>query len=237
MFVFERDYDWKGLVVAMGPEGHRWVDIYIREAGGIRSILSDSAAAIRHERFDQSLAFLEKAESERRKLERDQPSLFHVIGRFYFGGLAYHHFRREDFDRADQAMIGAQESIRSALELEPCLLPFAAITLDIPMKRARIARARLRWVEMREHSAALREAASDRKPLCTLFGRKPVYHSTIAGRLAVQPDIEEKLIPAIRYLEDKNLREEISAQLVGRLYLLPGLLIDYPGSGAIPRQD
>jgi cellobiose-specific phosphotransferase system component IIA len=204
------------------------VKSYLCETGEIRAAIQAAAAALRQQRFDESLALLKEAESRRRRLESGRSSLFHVAGRFYFGGLAYYHFRQGDFDRADQSMIEAGKSIQAALESEPCLLPFAAVSLDIPLKRARIARARLCWAEVRAHSATLREAASDRAPLCTLFGREPIHHATIADQLLSRPDVKERLIPAIRYLAERSVRLELTDRVVGQLYLLPGLLIEYP---------
>lgn len=228
MFVFEQDYDWKALVAAIAPGGPPWVKSYLSETRAIHTAIRESAKAIRQNRFDLSLASLGEADSLRWRLASRTPSIFHIAGRFYFGGLAFYHFRRDDFDRADEAMIEARESIRRGLESEPCLLPFAAINLDIPLKRARIARSCSRWNEMRAHSADLRETASDGKPLCVLFGRDPIYHSTIADQLAAKPEIAESLAPAIRYLADRSLREEITFQLLGRLYLQPDFFIEYP---------
>jgi hypothetical protein len=228
LFIFERDYDWRGLIAATGPGGVRWVEMYNREAKEIRAAISESAAAIRRLQLDQSRSFLDQAEGQRRRMEQRKPSLFHILGRFYFGGLAYYYHRREEFELADQAMVQAEDSIRAALEEEACLLPFAAVGLDIPLKRARIARAQSRWSEMRTHANVVRETASDRIPLCMLFGRVPVHHSMIVDQLAARQDIAESLLPAVRYLSSRQLREEFAAKLLAPLFLPADFLIEYP---------
>lgn len=228
MFVFERDYDWKGLIAASGPAGREWVDTYRNETGEIHALIKGSAAALRGQQLDESAGLLAQAESLRREFQGRRPSLFHIVGRFYYGGLAYAFYRRGDFDLADQALTEAGGSLQAALELEPCLLPFAAISLDLPLKRARMARTRLDWAEMRRHSAVLREAIADQRPLCVLHGRDPVYHSTLADHLEAAPRLSAELAPGLRYLQDRGLREEVGIQMLGQLYLQPSLLIPYP---------
>jgi hypothetical protein len=188
LFSFERDYNWKGLVAAFGPKGQLWVDTYLHEVGGIRTLLRGSAAALREGSSNQSLALLEEARDRRNELESSHPSIFHLVGRFYFGSLAFHFF--------------------------------AAVALDIPMKRARIARARSDWGAVRAHAAALQEGASDREPLFVLFGREPIYHSTIAERFA-DTILDASLLPALSYLKDRKLREKIVGRAVGQLQTLP----------------
>lgn len=228
MFNFERDYDWKGLVAANDPEGPGWVATYLRETREIHELIKAAAAALRRQRSDESRALLERAEALRRDLLPRHPSLFHVIGRFYFGGLAFHHYRLKDLDQADRTMIDAGASIQAALEMKPFLLPFAAVSLDIPLKRARVALARSRWQEMREHAAFLRDAVRDRRPLFVLSGAGPVYHSTIFDRLKDRPGLPEALLPGVEYLADRSLREEVYVRMLAQLYLMPGLLIPYP---------
>ncbi len=228
MFIFERDYDWKGLIAAHGPEGADWVVTYHGEAAEVHDLIKASAAALRRQQIDESGELLRRAEARRRDLLPAQSSIFHVMGRFYFGALAFYYYRRGEMEQADRTMIEAYASIQAALELKSFLLPFAAVSLDIPLKRARIARARLRWQEMREHSTFLREAIADTRPLFLLHKREPIYHSTLFDCLKDIPDLAESLRPGMSYLADRSLREEAAVQLLGQLYLFPELLIPYP---------
>lgn len=228
MFDFEQDYDWRGLIAASSSSGSIWVEKYLRVSKPVNAMIKAAANSLRQRQYEQGHAFLAEAEAQRQALKPEAPSIFYAIGRFYFGGLAFAHYCGRDFDAADRTMMEAHHSIQMALESEPHLLPFAALGLDIPLKRARIAQARRQWSDMRGHVCVMQRMVADRYPLCVLFGEKPIYYSTIAELFGSRQSLEDGLAPAIRFLTRPVLRKELLLHLLAQLYAPPGFLIPFP---------
>lgn len=227
-FSFERDYDWAALVEAGDPAGREWVGRYRKESPEIQPLIQEGVALLREQQIERGGALLRKAFARWRPLRRTDPSLFFVLGRFYYAGLAYERYTREDFTGAERAIRRVERSIRRALELEPILLPFAVLCVDVPLKQAQIARARCRWDDMREWVRQVGEILFDREPLCVLADGRAIDHTTLAGSLEASPRVRGEHGAALRYLTDRDLRRGIFEKLIARLYLLPGFVLPDP---------
>jgi hypothetical protein len=226
-FDFEMDYRWLELVSASGPAGACWVERYRALGGETWTQIQDALRSFRARRLEEGWSQLRQAEELRTALVSD-PSLFHVLGRFYFGVLAYAGFCREDFQLAGGALQEALDSIRKALETEEFLIPFAALTTDMLLKRAQVARAQCLWHEMAHALAALADIARDHQPLCVLSGGRSIFHSTIGDFLARLPRPLQAAERATPYLSDATLRVGQIENLAQSLYALPGFVIPYP---------
>jgi hypothetical protein len=225
-FDFEKDYNWAGLIASLRPNGQPWLDLYARQ-GEALGWIRESLVLMRRRELAPGLDLLERARARWEPLLATSPGVFHVLGRFYHGALAYYEYCVEHFERADQVLGDALVSIQQAVEAEPCLLPFAAVSLDVPLKQAQIARARCRWGEMRDRLEEVREIVMDRRPMLVLGDGNPIYHRTLAAPFLAGPP-GDGTREALRYLTDESLRLRSFEQSVEILYSLPHLLIPYP---------
>jgi hypothetical protein len=226
-FDFEADYRWLELVAASGPAGARWVERYRALAGETWGHIQTALRNFRGRRREEGWSQLRQAEELRAALASD-PSLFHVLGRFYFGVLAYAGFCGEDYQLAGGALQEALDSIRQAIETEDFLVPFAALTTDMLLKRAQVARAQCLWREMASAIADLGAVAKDRQPLCVLSGGRPIFHSTIGDFLARLPPSLPAAERAASYLSNAAMRMSQLETQAQSLYALPGFVIPYP---------
>jgi hypothetical protein len=227
-FDFEKHYDWAAMIAASGAEGRSWLDSYQRSQGKLGFWVLESLGRLRDRRIEEALELLQRARAQWIPLRATNPSVFHVLGRFYYGSIAYYFYCIEDFARAEQRMRRARWSIAQAASAAPFLLPFTPLCMDIPLKCVQIARARHRWSEMKEKVAEVRETAADRRALCTLRDGTAVYHSSVGNYLRSLPSLDESHDNAVRYLQDPEFRCEAIERHLRRLYLLPGFMISYP---------
>lgn len=226
-FNFEKDYDWTGLVAGMGGGAERWLDEYARVGGEIFDDIRWGLAFLRRRDMEEGLARLDRARSRWEPLRDTSPAIYHVLGRYYHGAVAFHHYILDDFARADATLDEALGAVRAAVEAEPLLLPFAAVAMDVPLKQAQIARALRRWREMRQRLAAIREIALDRAPLFLLSDGTPIYHRTLAAPLRPE-SLRSEAAKGFAYLTDEPLRLDVFEQWVEILYDLPDWVIAYP---------
>ena len=227
-FDFETQYNWGGMIAAGGAEGRAWLESYRRAQGSIPLWVRESLGLLRDRRIEEGLELLHRARARWMPLRATDPAVFHVLGRFYHGGIAYYFYCVEDFARAERRMRRAQWSIAQAVSTAPFLVPFAALCMDVPLKLVQIARARRRWREMKERVAEVREITADRRPLCTLRDGTPVYHGSVGEYLSSLPALDESHAEAARYLQDAEYRREAVDRMLRGLYLLPGFVISYP---------
>ncbi|HEX9944656.1 MAG TPA: hypothetical protein VGG03_21815 [Thermoanaerobaculia bacterium] len=225
-FNFEKDYNWAGLVSAIGPEGQLWLQAYAQEQE-VRDWIREALGLMRQRQLKPGMELLDRARARWEPLLAIAPGTYHVIGRYYYGALSYYEYCVEDFEGADRTLEKTLESIRNAVEAEPCLLPFSAVALDVPLKQAQIARARGLWDEMRNRLQDVREIVLDRRPMFVLASGLPVYHYTLAAPFAANPP-RNGTGEALRYLTNEALRLEVFQQWVEILYALPDFLIPYP---------
>ena len=156
-----------------------------------------------------------------------RPSMLHVLGRHYHGVRAYGFYCVEDFDRAQQELLSAEEAVRGAIELDRYLLPLASDCHEFHLHHARIARNQQQWSEMHEQIALVRAMVTDQVPLCRLRDGSPVSYSTIRVYYASRSPLPEEAQRAARPFLDPELRCRLFEQFVTALYSIPGIVIPY----------
>lgn len=227
-FDFETQYNWSAMIAASGDQGRSWLESYRRNQGNVALWVREALGRLRDRKIDEGLELLQRARAQWLPLRATSPAVFHVLGRFYHGGIAYYFYCVEDFARAERRMRRAQWSLAQAISTAPVLLPVAAVCMDVPLKLVQIARARRRWSEMKEKVAEVREMTADRRPLCILQDGAPVYHSSVGDHLRTLSGLDEAHDEAARYLQDPEFRREVVDRMLRSLYLLPGFMISYP---------
>lgn len=225
-FNFEKDYNWAVLIAATGLEGRSWLDSYAEESE-LRDWIRESLSLMRRRQIEPGMRLLDQAHARWEPLRTTAPGIYHVIGRYYYGALAYYEYCAGNFERADHTLVETLNSIRQAVEAEPCLLPFSAVAMDVPLKQAQITRALGRWSEMRHHLVEAREMAMDRRPMFVLGNGAPIFHHTLAAPFLALPPANGTS-ETLHYLTDESLRLQVFNQWVEILYSLPYFLIPYP---------
>jgi hypothetical protein len=182
---------------------------------------------MRRRQLDPGIELLDRARDRWLPLIATSPGIYHVIGRYYYGALAYYEYCVEDFEGADRTLNKTLEAIRKSVEAEPCLLPFSAVAMDVPLKQAQIARAQGLWSEMRDRLRMTKEIVLDQRPMFVLSDGTPIYHHTLAAPFLDSPS-GNGTGETVRYLTDEALRLQVFEQWVEILYALPDFLIPYP---------
>lgn len=226
-FDFENQYSWIGLVAATGTAGEAWRDRYRALGGAIGGKIKTSVAVMRRGRLEEGREILAEVEADCRRLAAKEASLAHVLGRFYFGSLAYYDFRIGNWSAADRDLGAAGDSIRAAVDSERFLMPFAPLIADIPMKRARLACEQHRWDDMAAELEFLRDIKLDRRPICTLGDGSAVHHHSIASLLAESPSFPDQHRLALRYLSEPGFRRDHLARTVEDAYTPSEIFVAY----------
>ena len=156
-----------------------------------------------------------------------RPSILHVLGRHYHGVRAYGLYCLEDFGRARQELLSAEEAVREAIEIDRYLLPLASDCHEFHLHHARLARNQRRWSEMHEQIALVRGMVTDQVPLCRLRDGSPVSYSTIRVYYHPRSPIPEEAQHVARPFLDTELRCRLFEQFVVGLYSIPGIVIPY----------
>lgn len=224
-FDFERDHDWQGLVAAGGPEGAAWVETYRRLGGEIRTGIRQAVSLLRARRFDEARARFAEVESLRQGLRVREPSVFHALGRFYYGGMAFEHFLLEQHAESQRVLDQALAEIRATCESAPYLKPFAPLAFDIVLKRARLARDYQCWREMEHHLRRLWQMMMGREPLFGDGGGRALNLAELADHCAALPDPEGRHRSIVAFWLDPGARAQSYRRYASSLYALPGLVL------------
>lgn len=226
-------HEWPRFVARSGPEGRRWVEESWRPER-LRLLLGTERALkrLRRGQIREGKDLLDRVadridQSER--LAEAPASVLLVMKRFYWSTLAYHAYCMEDLDRAGQALDQAHQSIVSALEIAPFLLPLAHHCHEFRLQHARVARKRRRWREMAGHLQAVRAMLDgDWLPLCMLGDGRPIHLSDVTDFYRAIPSLDPAEMQSLRFFFDPAYRRDRIDRFVMSLYVLPGVVIPYP---------
>jgi hypothetical protein len=217
--------NWTYFIARSCPEGQALVKS-ISEA--------DHAQFLNHQKCALMLLRKGRLESGLELLLRDvlllnsvEGVISHILHRYHLPVLAYYHYCKEEFDRADDLLDLALEHAQQAIDEQRFLLPMAESAIEFEMQRVRIARGRRRWVEMRDRLDMFEAEMSGKLPLCVLgdgvvisiINLKDYYES-----LALSQEEREKLA----YILDDSYRSRTVRNIRDTMYCLPGFVIGYP---------
>ena len=226
-FNIDVDYLWLKLIGAGSPEGADFVERYRRSMKPIAEHLRQALGCLRGRKVPEGKEHVDAAHGLWQEL-KDQPDVYHLVGRFFYGSRSYYDFVTGDLPTAIQALDQAGVEIGEALSRFPYLLPFAPICTDVPLKKARLARDRGQWDEMKVHLDTVRAFASDREPLLQLHDGTEVRHATLVESLAHLPDDDPELGSSLAYLRQPEIRQREADYVVESLYRLSGQILPLP---------
>lgn len=219
-------YPWYRLVQMSGDEGTRWLRDYGRANPQVDRIM---AAVPLLRRGDQAggEALLARAWEGMGGLEWEDPSARAVAERWYYGALGYALYCRRAYDEADEVMVRACDAMAHALRDRPFLLAIADEVVELVLHRARIARNRHRWDEMKAHvdtATAMREGT---RPYYALDGGRTVWLADVQAFLDALP-VPEDDRPVLPHLQRDAERRQDTDRCVRDVLRLPGFVIQHP---------
>jgi len=104
--------NWPYFVSLHSKEGFHWAEEYgCHEHVRLIEATTQSLNLLRRRKIGLGLELLRDVEVSLAKLERTSPVFFHVLGRWYFGALAYYYYCTEDFARAFQTLDKANNAV------------------------------------------------------------------------------------------------------------------------------
>jgi hypothetical protein len=221
-------YDWRYFVALSGAPAAVWIEGYRQpDVAALVEDLERALSLLRRRQYAHASQLLAAVPSRMDALRDVCPSMLHVLGRHYHGVQAYGCYCVEDFDRARQELLLAEEAVRGAIEIDRYLLPLASDCHEFHLHHARLARNQRKWSEMREQIALVRGMVTDQVPLCRLRDGSPVRYSTIRVYYDPRTPIPEDAQRAARPFLDTELRCRLFEQFVTELYSIPGMVIPY----------
>lgn len=222
IFDFENLYRWQGLTAATGAEGRRWLDTYESAVTPLAGALRQALLLLRQKRLADGEALLHAARADLEALRAENPSQGEVMARFFYGAWSYLCFCRGLIAEAEAALTLAEKEVGAAVARHDFLIAFAAVALDIPLKRARLARDLGRWDDCCRHLQEARAMLGDERPLLEA-GTRRLFFRDIAGRFAGLAE-DEQLGPCLRFLREPARRRRLFLHFAGMLCRPPGLL-------------
>lgn len=222
------------FVARQGGEGVRWAEEYtLPEHVALMSRTHDGLSSLRARQLEEGRRELREAERLLREARGASPGVYHLLGRWYYGALAYLHYVTEDFAAADEALDRASEEVRRAIQAGRFLLPYASECLEFWIQRVRVARNRRCWPEVRRRLETTRQITAGERPCCVLddgsligFDSLRRFYSNL-GSLT-----PEERRPLGRFLDEES-RERYFGFVASEAYSLNGFVIPYhpPRSG------
>jgi hypothetical protein len=221
------DSGWLHFVARSGDEGRGWVERY-GPARALEELATGALGLLRRKRYDDGYALLERLDEKMRAAPWAEPSMRSVVERWYYGVLGYYFYCLDQFDPAEQAMMQAHEAVTAAVGSRRFLLPLANHCHEFRLHRARIARNRARWDEMRMHVDYVREMIVGGVPFCVLDDGTPVGISAIRAFYDAIPSLTDAERGSLKRLLDDTARLRAFEHFVSAMYRLPGFVIPYP---------
>ena len=213
------------LLAACGDEARSWIDEF-RRHWPLAETAFDALGHLRKHDLDTGLRRLSELETSLRALDIVDPSIAHLLWRWYFAALAYHAYLREDLPAARCLLDRADRAVRSAVGGHRFLVIFALQCVDFRFQRARIARRERRWDDVRRHLRAVREMWRGETPFCRLDDGREIHLGEIQDFCAALPLSDEQRAHLAQILE----RTDFSSidQSEQHIYVLPETVIAYP---------
>jgi hypothetical protein len=223
----EARLDWLHFIRKTGDDGRRWAEAYAQHRN-VAHLCDEALTLLRRRRTAEGRALLEAAGRARAALADAAPSIRSVMDRWYYGVLGYYLYTVDAYDQADQVMRQAADAVADAVGREPFLLPLAYHCHEFYLHRARIARNRMRWVEMREYVDEVRGMMESRVPLCSLADGTAVTVGDVQGFYrAFEPLTDEERAGCRTLVEDGALMAGFD-RFVRTMYRVPWAVIPYP---------
>jgi len=231
----EFEPNWAYFVAKRDESGASWAVQYCRpEHVSILNATATSLKLMRRNQMRSGFSKLEEAREALPDVERNAPDVVHVLGRFYYGALAYYHYAEENFAAAEEAFDCAHEEVRRAIERKRFLVPFSSNCFDFSIQRIRIVRNQRRWEEMWKRVEIARQTAMGEHPYCVLTDGTEINLASIQAFYRSFEPFSQDEERSLRTVFDEEARARDFRFALAEIYALPGFVIPYlPTSGAL----
>jgi hypothetical protein len=223
----ERAFTWLRYVALSGRQGERWSRDFERVRPLVQQCMQSVSDLRRGTPHEAALALLQSAREGLDALdERTDASVRAAADRSYYGALGYYFYTRRAFEEADDSMSRAHHAVVQAVDRRRWLMGLAYDCYEFKMHRARIARDRCRWSEMREHAEESADMRAGRRPLCLLSDGTPIALGDLRRfyySLPLTDDDREVLATIVE--EERGSQE--AARFVRSMFRLSGFVIQY----------
>lgn len=220
------------FVARLGGEGESWAEEYTRPehveliAGTNRALF-----ALRGRRIEEGRRELRVAESVFLAVESAATREVHsILGRWYYGVLAYYFYCIEDYRSAEETLDRAQEGVRQAIELKRFLIPYALECYEFWFQRIRIARSQRLWAEVWRRAEAARQIAANERPCCVLSDGTGIDIAAVQAFYTSFEALTDRERRSLRRIIDPKERDRQIRSVLAEVYVPPGFVIPYtPG--------
>ena len=219
----EEGYAWRELVAVSGAEGRAWSAKYEESDNVVGVALERALRLLRKGNIEEGRTLLRQVDEHRRQIRPELPGIFHVLGRFYHGEMAYYEYQMGNMAGAHRELDEAALSVQRAIETHDFLFPIAPLMVDIPLQKARIARRLRDWMGMERHLQAMYEMEVGDSPLCVLTDGTIVSYQFLEDRFK-SLDLNERQRHAVESRLDRRTRLREFRHLGVKLYALPKLV-------------
>jgi hypothetical protein len=221
------------FIARLGGEGELWAAEYTRSghvelmAGANRALV-----ALRARRIAEGHREL-RAVEERFHQARGtaSPGVHGILGRWYYGLLAYYLYCVEEYQGADEALERGHEEVRRAIDHKRCLLPYAMECYGFALQRIRVAQGQRRWAEMWKRVETVRKIGAGEHPCCELSDGTAIGVASVQAFYTSLEELTRQELQALRPVIDTEGRERHLRTFLSAVYLPPGFVIPYAPPG------
>lgn len=227
----EVEPNWAYFVAIRDEEGLQWAVEYGRkEHAELMTRTKQALVLLRTRQIEQGCAILQDVERGLQGVETTAPGVVHVLGRWYYGALAYYYYCRGDFAGAERSLDEGDNEVRRAIELRPYLIPFVTHCHDFAIQRVRIVRGQRRWPEMWQRIDIVREMVMGEHPFCSLSDGTPIDLKAVQAFYRSIPDLTPEEQQPLRWAFDDDFRGRFFGRALAQIFAMPGFVIPYlPG--------
>jgi hypothetical protein len=170
--------EWDTFIKLASPEGSAWVACYRRNfAPSYEEAYRTAMKLVRCGSGSQACDLLRRLELELPDAKSGSMAAVAVLR--FFAVYAYCAYAVGQFDIAEEYLDRAANSVASAIEEHPLLLPLATRCSEFRIHRIRVSRNRQRWSEVAERIEIVRLILRDELPLCQLGNGQVLFFATL----------------------------------------------------------
>lgn len=211
-----------------GREGERWVQEFDTVVPHVQ-LCRDSVKGLRRGLTQEQAAdLLRRAREGLDSLASTvEPSVRLAAERWYYGALGFYFYSLRAFDEADDSMGRAHAAVTEAVDQRRWLMGLAYDCFEFELHRARIARDRFRWNEMREHAEASAAMRAGRRPFCVLRDGTGVALADLRQFYSGIPGLTEVDRESLVRIMDDEVGPVEAERFVRKMFRLSGFVIEY----------
>jgi hypothetical protein len=217
------------FIARLGGEGELWAAEYTRpEHVELMAGANRALAALRARRIAEGRREL-RAVEERFHQARGtaSPGVHGILGRWYYGLLAYYLYRVEEYRGADEALDRGHEEVRRAIENKRFLLPYAVECYGFALQSIRVACEQRLWAEMWRRVETARKIVTGEHPCCELRDGTAIGLASVQAFYTGFEELTQQELQALLPVIDAEERKRRFRSSLSAVYLPPGFVIPY----------